>query len=161
MLSSRRLTRDIRRCHELGDTVRESDAQAGAHLFVVAQSFAFKPDAQRSRTQLHPWQMDGLQAIFDGAGSQHYFHEVGNVNPGSLHACYNAWQLRLQITWLLEHRGQPVVVPRTKAAMIKKWIDLLSQTTTRQAPNTDDDSPGEDRAQSVHSASGVRETGET
>ena len=38
---------------------------------------------------------------------------------------------------------------------------LLSQTTTRQAPNTDDDSPGEGRAQSVHSASGVRETGET
>ena len=57
--------------------------------------------------------------------------------------------------------SRPVVVPRTMAAMIKTWIDLLSQTTTRQAPNTDDDSPGEGRAQSVHSASGVRETGET
>ena len=43
--------------------------------------------------------------------------------------------------------------------MIKKWIDLLSQTTTRQTPNTDD-SQGERRAQSAQSASSALETRE-
>ena len=73
--------------------------------------------------------------------------EINNVDPSSLHASYNAWQLKLQITWLLEYRCQPAVVPRTKAAMIEKWIDLLNaQTTTRLAPNIgqgDDGSLGE------------------
>ena len=52
--------------------------------------------------------------------------EINDVDPNSLHGGFQAWQLKLQLTWLLEYRGQPVVVPRTKAAMIKKWIDLLS-----------------------------------
>ena len=54
--------------------------------------------------------------------------ETNDVNPGSSRACYNTWQLRLQITWLLEHRGQPVVVPRTRAAMLKQWAGVAGRT---------------------------------
>ena len=53
--------------------------------------------------------------------------EINDVSPSSLHATYNAWQLKLQITWLLEYRGQPIVVPNTKSAMIQRWIELLTR----------------------------------
>ena len=69
--------------------------------------------------------------------------EINNLDPSSLHASYNAWQLKLQITWLLEYRCQPAVVPRTKAAIVEKWIDPLNaQTTTRLAPNAGQDDDG-------------------
>jgi hypothetical protein len=51
--------------------------------------------------------------------------EINDIDPVSLGQSYNAWQLKLQITWLLEYRGQQVAVPRTKAAMIQMWIDLV------------------------------------
>ena len=71
--------------------------------------------------------------------------EINDVDPGSLHGIYNAWQLKLQITWLLEFRGQQVAVPRTKAAMIKAWIDLLQS----QPWNTDSGSPAENASAQV------------
>ena len=60
--------------------------------------------------------------------------DINDVDPSSAHASYNAWQIKLQITWLLEYRCQPALCAQDQGSH--------DQEVDRSPQRSDDDPPG-------------------
>ena len=62
--------------------------------------------------------------------------EINDTNPATLHGCYNSWQLKLQIDWLSDYRGQRVAATGNKEQLINLWIDLVKAKMPASAEAT-------------------------